>query len=56
MNVQRSHGMDIDAYVKHLQSSKDGGAHALLTDNTGAVDDDDDEERLITNGGNTGQQ
>lgn len=45
MNVQRSHGMDIDAYVKHLQSSK---GHPVLTDNTANVDDEDDEEQLIT--------
>lgn len=47
MNIQRSHGMDIDAYVKFLQSGE-GKNHLDLTENTLHADDSGDEDRLVT--------
>ena len=49
MNVQRSQGMDIDQYIKHIQSA-DGTANksmpAEFTDNTGVVGDSDEEDKM----------
>ena len=46
MNIQRSHGMDIDAYVKYLQNGE--GKNIDLEGNM-AEDSNDDERANIAN-------
>lgn len=48
MNVQRSKGMDIDQYIKHIQVNQAGPSRATqndLTENTGAQADSDDDNK-----------
>lgn len=40
-------GMDIDQYVKYIQSGE-GKAQIDLAEHTGAIDDSNEDERLIT--------